>query len=362
MSQPGSKRIVSFPSDRNGCGFYRSMIPFGYLSAKLEWDVSFMYQFVFDLNLIRMSHIVRFQRQCTENQVMVAREYRKAITQTKSPAKLAYELDDLVHGIEPHNALAYQFYTPIRRQNVVDIMKMCEIVTFSTPFLHEYYKQNFGISHSKVIPNYLPKFLWCPTWEDKSPKKAKPVVLWAGSASHIGPSGDMESYLPLIEATTDEFEWLFVGVLPLRFAKDGSPEGRLQVHPKYNGNISFINWVNFWEYPGLLQSIKADVAIAPIADSVFNLAKSDLKYKEYSAMNIPAICTSIGKGRGPYDIAQCPNLIPAHDPDALYQKIKELTKNPDQCKKTLDIQRAYVEQNWLENPESIAKYIDAYGT
>lgn len=364
MSEPGSKRIISFPSDRNGCGYYRTMIPFNYLSAKLEWDTTFMFQFAFDLNLIRAASWIRFQRQCTENQLFVAKEYKKAIVQTRAPAKMAYELDDLVHGIEPHNILAYQFYTPSRKQNVVEIMKMCETVTFSTQFLKDYYSRNFGITQAKVVPNFLPKFLWNPTWEDKRPKNKghnKPVVLYAGSASHFGPGGDMEPYLNMIEATRNEIEWLFLGVIPPKFCADTSTnEGRTTLHPRYGGTIKFINWANFWEYPGLMQSVKADVAIAPIADSVFNLAKSDLKYKEYAAMNIPAICTTIGKGRGPYDLAQCKNLVPAADPDAMYQAIKDITTDENKYAETLQYQRAYVEKFWLENPENVEIYQKAY--
>lgn len=357
MSQPGSKRIINFPSDRNGCGYYRTMIPLGYLSAKLEWDVTFMYQFAFDLNLIRMSNIVRFQRQCTENQILVVKEYKKAIVHTNSQAKIMYELDDLVHGIEPHNVLAYQFYTPTRRQNVVDIMRMSDRVTFSTQFLKKYYEDNFGITQSVVVPNMLPKFLWRPTWEDKRPNKGKPVVLYAGSASHFGPGGDMEPFINMIEATMDEFEWLFLGVIPPKFA---TPGNQFELAAPYKDKIKFIPWANFWEFPGLMQEVKADVAIAPIADSVFNLAKSDLKYKEYSAMNIPAICTSIGKGNGPYDLAKCKNLIPPHDPDALYQAIKEMYSNETKRQETLAYQREYVNNWWLENPQNVQYYNQTY--
>ena len=357
MSQPGSKRIINFPSDRNGCGYYRTIIPLGYLSAKLEWDVTFMYQFAFDLNLIRSSNWIRFQRQCTENQLVVAREYKKAITQTQSPAKMMYELDDLVHGIEPHNILAYQFYTPVRRQNVVEIMKLSDIVTFSTKFLKDYYEQNFGISQSRLIPNLLPKYLWNPTFEDKRPKKNKPVVLYTGSASHFGPGGDMEPYISMIEATMDEFEWLFVGVIPPKFS---TPQNQFELAAPYKDKIKFLQWVNFWEYPQLLQSVRADVAIAPIADTVFNLAKSDLKYKEYSAMNIPAICTSIGKGRGPYDLAKCKNLVPSNDPDAMYQAIKDLYSNESKRAETLATQQAYVNNWWLEDPKNIELYNTVY--
>lgn len=340
-------RIVSYPSDKNGCGFYRSLVPLNYFTGKLEWDASFQYQFIFDLNLVlRTTHWLRFQRQCTENQYTCIREYKKFIDQNKAQTRLMYELDDLVHGIEPHNVLAYQFYTSIRRQHVIDIMKMCNKVTFSTQFLKDFYTQNFGITHSYVVPNYLPKFLWQPSFNDKRPRKNKPVVCIGGSSSHIGKNGDWEFLVPMVSATLDEIEWVFIGVVP----------------PALEGKVIHKPWVNVWEYPAMMQQIQADVALAPIADSVFNLAKSDLKYIEYSAMNIPAVCTSIGNGKGPYDLVKCPNLVPASDADAIYQKIKELYKDESLRENTLKIQQQHVNGRWLENEEAINLYKNVYLT
>lgn len=340
MTNKQDKRIISFASDKNGCGFYRTMIPLGYLSSKLEWDVTFMYQFIFDLNLIRNSSHIRFQRQCTENQIKCISEYRNCIDKTGSQAQIFYELDDLVHGIEPHNILAYQFYTKVRKDNVIKIMQMCNKVTFSTKFLKDFYENQYGIKNSHVIPNFLPKFLWNPTWESKNTGNKKPTVLWAGSASHIGPGGDLEFLLPMMEATLDEFDWHFVGVVP----------------PKLKGRVKFTEWANFWEYPSMMQSIKADIAIAPIGNSIFNYAKSDLKYCEYAACNIPSILSSIGQG--PYDASN--GYLVNNDPDDWYNAIKLVAKDQTLRTSILEKQKEYVEKRWLESPENVNLYKNIY--
>jgi len=346
-NQQDHKRVIIFPSDKNGCGFYRNIIPLNYCMAEYNWDTTFLFQFVFDLNLVQSSSVIRFQRQCTENQKKCITEYRKCINATKSKAKIMYELDDLVHGIEPHNILAYQYYTPTRRQNVVDIMKMSDRITFSTEFLAQFYRQQFGIQHSVVIPNYLPKFMWNPNpAESKRPTKEerdgdKPVIMWAGSASHVGPGGDLEFLLPMIEATMDEFTWIFVGVCP----------------PKLNGRVKVIPWSHFYNYPAGMQKVKADIAIAPINDSIFNYAKSDLKYLEYSAINIPAILSKIGNGRGPYDQTNSPNLVD-NDPDSWYQSIKDLINNDEKYYDTINLQHEFLQNRWLE--DNINKYKDAF--
>lgn len=341
------KRVITFPSDKNGCGFYRNVIPLNYCMAKYDWDTTFLFQFVFDLNLVRVSDVVRFQRQCTDNQYRCILEYRNCIRASKSNAKLMYELDDLVHGIEPHNVIAYQYYTPSRKRNVVEIMKMSDRVTFSTKYLADFYRENFNIHQGVVLPNYLPKFMWNPDpLVDKRPtgeerEGNKPVILWAGSASHVGPGGDLEFLVPMIEATLDEFTWHFVGVAP----------------PQLKGKVKLTDWSHFYDYPTMMQQLKADVAIAPISDTKFNYAKSDLKYLEYSAMNIPCICSTIGNGQGPYDLSNCQNLV-ENDPDSWYQAIKDLANNEEAYYDTINLQQEYLENRWLEN--NIEQYYNAF--
>ena len=327
-----SKNIITFPSDKNACGHYRNMIPMTYLSAKEKWNVTFLYQFVYDLNLIKKTKAIMFQRQCTENQFDCILEYKNCILKIPEVnTKIVYELDDLVHAIEMYNSLAYQFYTPTKKNNVVNIMKMADRVTFSTNYLKNFYQQQFGINHSVVVPNYLPKFLWNPDFtKDKRTHSKKPTIIWAGSASHIGKGGDLEFLFPMIKATLDEFHWKFIGVVP----------------EDLKGKVELVPWSDFMTYAHNMQNIKADIALAPIKDSVFNRGKSDLKYLEYAAMNIPCICSNLKSG--PYDGTNCQNLI-ENCPDSWYNCIKELLDNPNKYQSTLKAQQDYVSKRWLED-------------
>ena len=84
-----------------------------------------------------------------------------------------------------------------------------------------------------------------------------------------------------------------------------------------------------------MQSVKADIAIAPISDTVFNYGKSDLKYLEYSAMNIPSLLSTIGNGKGPYDKTNSPNLV-ENDPDDWYNAINELLDDDKKYNETIN--------------------------
>lgn len=343
---PPNKSVLLFPSDKNGCGFYRTMIPFNYLTAKHEFDATTLYAFVFDMNFIARTKWLRFQRQVTNAQLRVIKEYKKVIRQTKSSAKIAYEIDDLVHEIEMSNIIAYQFYTKTRRDNLIEIMKMSDTVTVSTEFLKDYYEEKFNIDNIVVIPNFLPKFLWADKGKrDKRAAGKKPRVLWAGSASHVGKGGDLEFLIPLIKKTKDEFEWVFFGVMP----------------PELDGmGLEFHSWADFWSYPAALDAIDADVALCPIKDTVFNYAKSDLKVLEYSALNMPSICSSIGEGMGPYDMHEGICAV-ENNSDDWYQAIKAVVTDDAVHQNFLDVGRNILEERWLENDNNIQHYLDVYG-
>lgn len=343
--KPSPKSVILFPSDKNGCGFYRTFVPFNYLVSKYEYDCPSLFSFIFDLNYITRAKWLRFQRQVTDAQKRVIFEYKKVIKKSKSNCKIAYELDDLVHGIEPSNILAYQFYTDRRKSNLIDIFKACDTVTFSTEFLAQYYEEKFEIGNSKVIPNFLPKFLWGNCGKrDKYGKGKKPRILWAGSASHVGRGGDLEFLIPLIKKTKKEFEWVFFGVIPPALNKK---------------DYEFHDWTDFFSYPQALDALDVDFGICPVKDNVFNYGKSDLKLLEYSALNLPGIFSSIGEGMGPYDMIEGINAV-ENDVDTWYQAIKEMSTDESLRNSYLEAGKTELNKRWLEDEENIKIYLDTY--
>lgn len=344
-AKPPPKSVLLFPSDKNGCGFYRTFIPFNYLVSKYEYDCPSLFSFIFDLNYITRASWLRFQRQVTDAQKKVIFEYKKVIKKSGSNCKIAYELDDLVHGIEPSNILAWQFYTDKRKSNLIDIFRACDTVTFSTQFLKDYYEDKFEIDNSVVIPNYLPKYLWGNCGQrNKYGKGKKPRILWAGSASHVGKGGDLEFLVPLIKKTKKEFEWVFFGVIPPELNKS---------------EFEFHNWSDFFSYPQALDSIDADIGICPIKDNVFNYGKSDLKLLEYSSLGLPGLFSSIGEGMGPYDMIEGINTK-ENDVDVWYQSIKEMIKDHDLRNNYLTAGKRELNKRWLEDENNIKKYLDVY--
>ena len=343
-SQKIARTVVSFPSDRAGCGFYRTIIPFNYLISDQDFDAPFLYQFNFDVPFLARADWLRFQRNSTASHRAIIMEYKKMLTKMGAKTKLCYELDDLLHEVEPHNILAYQYYTESRKNNTIELMKLSDQVTFSTQFLQDYYSDRFGIDNSVVIPNFLPKYLWghCGKRDkyNKS-KEGKLRILWSGSSSHIARGGDFEFLVPLIEKTHKEFEWVFLGTAP----------------PHLLDKVEFHDWAGFYQFPDALDSIDADVFIAPIKDSIFNYGKSDLKLLEASAIGLPCLCSATADGIGPYDLVP-DSLCVENKADYWYDMLKQLHADEALRQRVLEAGQRELNNRWLE--DNVNVYTDAF--
>jgi hypothetical protein len=349
----GFKSILVYPSDKNGCGFYRNFFPLRYLSAISDtkpwsdrnlpnYQITEFFAYNFDLNYIRNSSWVRFQRQVTDAQLKLMKAYRNQIKKNSFATKIAYDLDDLAHAIQPNNIMAYRFYTPRRKRNMIEMFKMSDVVTFSTQYLKNYYEEYFNIKHSVVVPNYLPRSAWGLCGQRNKYNKGKKFrILWSGSASHLGKGGDLEFLLPLMKKTKNEFEWIFQGCIP----------------PELTGNFEFHDWANVIDFPQFMDRIDADVAIGPISDCEFNYGKSDLKLLEYSALGLPGIFSSIGKGAGPYDLIEGLHVI-ENKSDDWYMKLKEFEKNTDIRMEALEAGQRELSSRWLE--DNIELYVKIF--
>jgi O-antigen biosynthesis protein len=83
----------------------------------------------------------------------------------------------------------------------------------------------------------------------------------------------------------------------------------------------FVDWLrsyrNFW-----------DIALAPLAETPFNEAKSHLKYLEYTALGLPGVYADLA----PYNRVVAPNrtgLLAAHTPEAWADAIRTLADSED---------------------------------
>jgi len=337
--------IVNYIADRNGCGYYRCIWPTELLAT--HENMMTINTFLYDQTNLHKTSLYRFQRQATTSQRTAWDNYIQMRRQHGYRYNMQYEIDDLLMEIEPYNKIAYEYFDEEKKQNHMHMLRTSDSITFSTEPLKDIYVKDYGIDPNKirVVKNYLPQFLYHLPYRhsvkkfDSSKKETKPRIFWSGSASHVGPEGDLAFLIPMIEKTLDEYQWVFQGVIP--------PE--LVQHVK-SGKIEFHPWVPTY---GLAISqfykAKPDICLAPLKPSRFNSVKSDLKYLEGCALGSPCITTSFeGSGyKSPYEDAGAEICIEP-DADTWKTMIDYLVENPDYYLDTIKKQYEFLNGRWME--------------
>lgn len=215
----------------------------------------------------------------TDDNMARLRDYKKLGIHT------VYEIDDLLWELNPDNPMSAGFPKDMK-QRVQAAMRICNKVLCSTPALALRVEQDLGIRKENIMvrQNRLPQWFvdaavngrgeWMPFFKEHR----KPRVGWAGGNSH---QQDLAILAPVVEATLDRYQWVFMGSCP-----EGMKD-KVEFHPA----------VPLKDYPGKLGSLNLDLAVAPLADTPFNLCKSHLRIMEYAASGFAVLASDIGPFR-----------------------------------------------------------------
>lgn len=193
------------------------------------------------------------------------------------------DLDDWYWGLDPQNG-AFASSHPKRnpKENVNHYKKVLAsstVVTVSTQYLADRIKE-WVRCPIHVLENTVDVMRFAPVVDSGS---NVPMVGWVGSTSHR--SGDLEILQGIISPLVDRGEIRFQhsGHYPQAesvASRIGLDEDQVTVHPATDAR----------NYPALLTM---EVGLAPLRDTPFNHAKSDIKLLEYSAAGIPWIGSAL---------------------------------------------------------------------
>jgi hypothetical protein len=148
-------------------------------------------------------------------------------------------------------------------------------------------------------------------------------VGWAGGGQH---HGDLEFIVPVIEATKDEVDWIFMGM-----CLD-------QIRPyikEYHAGVAFDL------YPQKLADLDLDLAVAPLEYNNFNMAKTNLRLLEYGVLGWPVLCSDIT----PYRNA--PVTLVGNNVNHWIKAIREKIHEPDALVKEGQALQQWVLDNYL---------------
>lgn len=227
--------------------------------------------------------------------------------------------DDIVFSV-PQKSLARKHFGKDTKARVRQAISCCHRVIVTNEVMAEALRDMIADIH--VVPNYLER----SRWGDLKPLRSerhKPRVGWAGAQQH---GGDLEFILPVVEATANEVDWIFMGLCP--------PKLRYHVAEAHNA-------VPFDQYPATLATLDLDLAIAPLEINRFNAAKSNLRLLEYGAVGYPVICTDIQ----PYQNAPVTRV--PNNPNAWIEAIREHIHDLDATHAAGDQLHTWVLSNWM---------------
>ncbi len=227
--------------------------------------------------------------------------------------------DDIVFSVPPKSS-ARKHFGKDTKSRVRRAVSLCHRVITTTEPIAEALR---GMSNDiRVMPNYLERSRWGDLPLLRKDRR-KPRVGWAGAQQH---GGDLEFILPVVEATANEVDWIFMGMCP--------PKLRYHVAEVHNA-------VPFEQYPTTLAALDLDLAIAPLELNRFNTAKSNLRLLEYGAIGYSVICTDIL----PYQNAPVTRV--PNNPTAWINAIREQVHELDATHAAGEQLRKWVLSNWM---------------
>jgi GT2 family glycosyltransferase/glycosyltransferase involved in cell wall biosynthesis len=169
-------------------------------------------------------------------------------------------------------------------------------------------ERRLGLSHDNthVIENALPDWIWGSLPVAAPGPRERLRVGWSGAPQH---AGDLAFLQPVMRATADLADWVFLGLCP---------------EPLRSLAHEFHPMVPFDCYPAALRTLNLDLAIAPLADHAFNRCKSHLKILEYGILGLPVIAADLE----PYRQCPVPRAAP-DDADAWIAAIRGLLESAE---------------------------------
>ena len=266
-------RIGFWSADSSGCCWYRCELPAAALRSRgHEVTVSNLLT-----ELPGDCDVVVGQRVC-----LPGASKGWAALSARGAQALIYELDDDLLNVDPSNGPAWDYFSrPDIRANIKRNIQIADAVTCTTEPLAE--KVKLLNTNVHVIPNFIPEELTRRSqFTSRKPAGSEPLTIgWAGGASHAMDWAQADEQVARFIARTDTSEMHVMGWCPPDLWRR-LPTGHRRYSP----------WVD--SVPELYRRIDFGVGVIPLRPHVFNQSKSDIKFRELSALGIPSIASDAG--------------------------------------------------------------------
>lgn len=289
-------------------------------------------------NLVKICDISVWQAMHTMASLSLFRAYRDMYDKRKP---FLMELDDDVFNVNPEN-IGFDGYNPNSDLEYFAEMQMRNAngLIVSTDYLKQRLSQYNPCI--EVIPNAIDFDIWDKIRNRTSHNRIR--IGWTGSHAHLGKNIKIiMRIIPILLEKYKNIEFVLMGDKPLDL-------------PKHERVKHFVGCSSIYEYPRRLSTMGFDIGLAPLRDNLFNRAKSNLRWLEYSALKIPTIASNVEPFKKSIRNG-IDGILVDYDTDAWVEAVSDLIENQD---KALQLgANSYYEVKRRFNAEKVAKqYLD----
>lgn len=322
-------KITVCIADYGGCGYYRCVVPYRALQA-LGHDVTFSDYAPKPGS--EMPDVLSVQRVVSPRLVDELRYLRE----TYPAMRIIHETDDNFSALLPTNP-SYPTQRPGTSEHkaMEAAMRLADACVVSTlPLATECRRYN---ERQFVCPNAFDDAIvdrWLPRAFPLEPKVPNQVrIAWAGSATHKADLEMIRKPLESVMRLHPQVRLVLAGAdYRDAFSRDLWPRmefaGATVATRTYTAADVASPSLPSVRYYRLLDSLDADIGIAPIEQTLFNDCKSDLKLMEFGLMGIPAVASRFGPYRRYMDDAPEKVALFATGDREWEQSLSELVEKP----------------------------------
>lgn len=250
---------------------------------------------------------------------------------------IVLDLDDNVQVTRPYNP-GYRSFHPNSPHMVWNIKSMgvFDALTVSTNNLKEYYAKYIDPKKIFICPNSL-------DWKERDEvynadfsdselfkkKEGEIRIGWAGSSAHWENLKHIEE--PIVQILRDypQTTFYYTGLF-----------GDLFQQADIKDRVKIIPWSTLKNWPKFNREMNFDIALAPLADNMFNRAKSNLRLLEYSSARYAIVASPVEPYLG-FD-----GVLYAREQEEWYNQVEKLIKDETLRRDKANVSYGYAKTNF----------------
>jgi ubiquinone/menaquinone biosynthesis C-methylase UbiE/glycosyltransferase involved in cell wall biosynthesis len=235
----------------------------------------------------------------------------RSIKEAYPDKKLVTECDDWLFDVPAYNIASNPYKPGSEKERVAyEQIELSDAVIASTSFIKEGLQNFFPEKKIYVVPNSLDFNVWDNLKGDGKCEPKKEGVIRIGFSGCGNHNGDLEIVKPVLLSLLEEFPNLEIIMSGYFECFKDIKDPRFMVPGR---------WVNIHEFPNMVAGWNLDIGIAPLRDNNFNRAKSNLRWLEYSALQIPTVASNVR----PFKESFIEGIEPLHHDNILLASSKE---------------------------------------